>query len=130
MVVDTMVLAYTLLGVEEYKQQAWQALASAESLEAPDSLKAELTNVVWQWIMYRRVPLQLGQEVLTDSLGLIDRYVPVENCWQVALELAVSSGHSAYDTLFIATAELLDTSCMTADQKLHKVFPQHTILIA
>ena len=43
MVVDTMVLAYALLGVEGYKERAANALISGDILEASDSLKAELT---------------------------------------------------------------------------------------
>jgi len=85
MVVDTMVLAYALLGVEGYKEQTANALELANILEAPDSLKAELTNVVWQWIIHRGVPIHLGREVLWNAISIVDRYIPVEVCWERAL---------------------------------------------
>lgn len=82
MVVDTTVLAYALLGVEGYKERAANALDRANILEAPDSLKAELTNVIWQWMIHRDVPIDLGRQVLQDAAGLMDRFVPVEFCWE------------------------------------------------
>ncbi len=127
MVVDTMVLAYALLGVEGYKEHAANILEEADILEAPDSLKAELMYVIWQWIIHRRVPIHLGREVLWNAISLVDRYIPVEVCWERALVLAVEKNHPAYDTLFIAAAEYSGTPCLTSDTKLLETFPEQTI---
>ena len=127
MIVDTMVLAYALLGVEGYREQAANALDRSNILEAPDSLKAELTNVVWQWIVRRGVSFHLGREVLWNSISIVDRYIPVEVCWERALVLAVEKNHPAYDTLFIAAAEYSGTVCLTSDTKLIETFPDQTI---
>ena len=129
MIVDTMVLAYALLGVEGYKEQAANALDRAKILEAPDSLKAELTNVIWQWMIHREVSFDLGRQVLRDAAGLVDRFVPVEFCWERALILSVEKNHPAYDTLFIATAEYCGSPCLTSDSKLLDAFPEQTIAL-
>lgn len=64
MIIDAMVFAYALLGVKGFRDQAVNVLASAESIQVPDSFRAELVNVVWQWIQYRNIPLETGLEVL------------------------------------------------------------------
>ena len=129
MVVDTMVLAYALLGVEGYKEQTANALELANILEAPDSLKAELTNVVWQWMTRREVSFDLGRQVLRDAMGLVDRYLPVEYCWERAIILSVEKNHPAYDTLFIAAAEYCGCPCLTSDRKFLDAFPEQTIAL-
>lgn len=66
-----MVFAYALLGVGGFREQASEALASADLIEVPDSLRAELVNVVWKWICTKGVSLSLGLEVLRDAEGSI-----------------------------------------------------------
>jgi predicted nucleic acid-binding protein len=61
-VIDTMVFAYALLRVENQHEQAISALETAEQIIVPDSLFAELGNVVWQWIQFRQLPMQIGLE--------------------------------------------------------------------
>ena len=127
MVIDTMVFAYALLGVEGFREQASEALASADLIEVPDSLRSELVNVVWKWVSTKGLPLDLGLEVLQDAEGLIDRVISTEQLWERALELAVQYNHSAYDTLFIAAAELGETRVVTFDKKLLRTFPEFTM---
>jgi len=127
MIVDTMVFAYALLGVEGFREQASEALASADLIEVPDSLRAELVNVVWKWICTKGVSLSLGLEVLQDAEGSIDRVIPCEQLWERALELAVQYNHSAYDTLFISAAELAETRLITFDRRLLRTFPELTV---
>ncbi len=127
MIIDTMVFAYALMGVEGFRDLASEALASADLIEVPDSLRAELVNVVWKWVSIKGIPLDLGLEVLQDAEGLIDRVIPTEQLWERALELAVQYNHSAYDTLFVAAAELGETRVVTFDRKLLRTFPSLTV---
>jgi len=122
-----MVMAYALLGVEGFRERAFQALRSADLIEVPDSFRAEFVNVVWKWVSTKGVPLELGVEVLWDAEALIERIIPSERLWERALELAVQRDHSAYDTLFIAAAELEGTKLVTFDKKLLRAFPEWTI---
>jgi predicted nucleic acid-binding protein len=89
MVIDTMVFAYALLRVENYHEPAIAVLETAEQIIAPDSLFAELGNVVWQWIQFRQLPIQTGLEVLKDAEALIDQVVSTACIREVALNLAV-----------------------------------------
>lgn len=127
MIIDTMVFTYALLGVEGFREQALKALESADLVEIPDSLRAELVNVVWKWVKAKGLSLDLGLEVLQDAEALIDRVISTQELWERALELAVQYNHPAYDTLFIAAAELGETRVVTFDKKLLETFPGLTV---
>jgi len=122
-----MVFAYALLGVEGFREKALKALESADIIVVPDSLHAELVNVVWKWISMKGVSLDLGLKVLQDVEGLIDQIIPAEHLWERALQLAVHYRYPAYDTLFIAAAELLETRVISFDRKLLQTFPELTV---
>ena len=77
MVIDTMVFVYALLRVESKYEQALAVLAEAEQIIVPDSFFAELGNVVWQWIVFRQLPINIGLDVLHDAEELVTKVIPV-----------------------------------------------------
>lgn len=129
MVIDTMVFAYALLRVENQYEQAIAALETAEQIIVPDSLFAELGNVVWQWIQFRQLPIEVGLEVLRDAEALIDKVVLTAQVRDRALELAVQANHSFYDALFVATAIREQVQVLTFDRKLATKFPERVRLL-
>ncbi|MCC3414407.1 MULTISPECIES: type II toxin-antitoxin system VapC family toxin [unclassified Microcoleus] len=129
MVIDTMVFAYALLRVENHHEQAIAALETAEQIIVPDSLFAELGNVVWQWIQFRQLPIETGLEVLDDAEALIDKIVPSAQVREIALELAVGANHSFYDALFVAVAIREEVQVITFDRKLAAKFPDRVQLL-
>lgn len=129
MVIDTMVFAYALLRVENQYEQAVSALEAIEQIIVPDSLFAELGNVVWQWIQFRQLPIQTGLEVLEDAEALIDKIVPIVDVREIALELAVRANHSFYDALFVAVAIREQAQVITFDRKLAEKFPEQVQLL-
>jgi predicted nucleic acid-binding protein len=126
-VIDTMVFAYGLLGVAEFREEALEVLHRAGDIIAPDSLRAELLNVVWQWTRQGGITAQSGVSVLHDADQLVAAFVPSDVLWERALELAMSHDHAAYDTLFVALAELADTRLITYDRPLLATFPARAI---
>lgn len=129
MVIDTMVFAYALLHVEDYFEQALSILESTEQMIVPDSLFAELGNVVWQWIQFRQLPLKIGNAVLADAEALVDKVVPTVMVRELALELAVKHSHSFYDAVFVATSIQEQTQLLTYDVKLAQKFPEKVALL-
>lgn len=129
MVIDTMVFAYALLQVEEQHEQAITALETAEQIIVPDSLFAELGNVVWQWIQFRQLPIETGLAVLEDAEALIDKIVPSAHIREIALALAVRASHSFYDALFVAVAIREQVQVITFDRKLATKFPDQVRLL-
>jgi predicted nucleic acid-binding protein len=128
MIIDTMVMAYALLGVPEHGEEAIAALRKADALYAPASVQAELLNVVWQYGK-RGITAQRAAEVYDDASRLWKKLIPVERLWTEALSLAFSSGHSPYDTLFVAAAHMYHTAVITYDRKLLTLFPDKTVTV-
>lgn len=123
MVIDTMVFAYALLHVEGKYEQAITAIETAKQIIIPDSIFAELGNVVWQWIEFRQLPIETGLEVLEDAEALVDKIIPTADIREVALQLAVGASHPFYDTLFVAAAIREQVQVITFDRKLAAKFP-------
>ncbi len=129
MVIDTMVFAYALLHVEDRYEQAIAALETVDQIVVPDSLFAELGNVIWQWIQFRQLPLQIGLDALQDAEALVDVIISSSQIRDVALKLAVEVSHSFYDTLFVAAAIQFDTQVLTYDRKLAAKFGDRVLLL-
>jgi predicted nucleic acid-binding protein len=130
MVVDTMVFAYALLGVEEFRQDATAILEQADTISVPDSFRVEMTNVLWQWIKHRGVSIETALQVMDDTESLIGRTLSGENLWERALVLSVNSNHPAYDTYFIAAAEMENAQVVSFDKKLKAIFPDKVLTAA
>ena len=127
MVIDTMVFAYALLKVEGFHEEALSVLGKASEILVPDSFRAELANVVWQWIKVRGVPLDVGINILRDADSLVTQVISSASLWERALILSVTNNHAVYDTLFIALAERFNTKVVTYDAQLYKIFPGNVV---
>jgi len=129
-VVDTMVFAYALLGVEGFRDDATAILEQADTVSVPDSFRVEMANVLWQWIKHRELTTDTAFQVMDDTESLIDRTLPGEDLWERALALSVDANYPAYDTYFIAAAEIEDTRVVTFDKKLKAAFPDSVLTAA
>ena len=129
MVIDTMVFVYALLRVESKYEQALAVLAEAEQIIVPDSFFAELGNVVWQWIVFRQLPINIGLDVLHDAEELVTKVIPVTSVFDSALRLAVEKNHSLYDTVFVAAAVQEQVQVVTFDRKFADKFPTQVQLL-
>lgn len=122
MVFDTMVFVYALLGVPPFREDALAALDQAREILVPDSFRAEFTNVLWQWVRNRNVPLDRAAELLRVPDRLITDVVPTSLLDGEALRLAVSSDVAVYDTLFVSLAFRRRTKLITCDRELLRKF--------
>jgi predicted nucleic acid-binding protein len=127
MVIDTMVFVYALLGVPPFHHEATDVLKKVSEIWVPDSIHAELANVVWQWVTHRNVSRTQAQQVLEDANGLIDEVTPTDTLWLTALDLAIRENHAAYDTIFVSLAIEKNCKVITYDKKLLKKFPNETM---
>lgn len=126
MIIDTMVLAYAMLNVPGFAEESIGVLKVVDEITAPASIEAELLNVVWQWGLRDGDP-KIAVAAYHAASRLLNDLIPVETLWPTALELAFSSGHSPYDTLFVAAARLRHTKVVTYDKKLLTLFPNDTL---
>ena len=127
MVVDTMIFVYSLLWEPAFGAESSAVLKKARPILVPDSFRAEFVNTVWQWVRHRGIEVKDVREALTDANRLIAKSVSSRLLWKKALDLAVVSGHPAYDTLFVALAERQRTRLVTYDAKLLRAFPDVSV---
>ena len=83
-VVDTNVVAYLLLGTEQYVEEARTFLATLDEAWAPALWEAELANVLWMAMRNKILTIEdaLSRLALTDGLGI--HAVPNRVLWQGA----------------------------------------------
>lgn len=86
--------------------------------------------MVWQWIQFRQLQIELGLSVLEDAEALVDKVVPSSMVRDLALQLAVQQRHSFYDTLFVAASIQEPTQVLTYDVKLAQKFPVQVQLLS
>lgn len=127
MIVDTNVIAYAVLGPEEHRESAWQALATVDSVVVPDLFFTEYGNVVWQWARRLAPGVADFLGALDHGEALVERVVPAEGLWRAAVGLALRHDHAVYDAVFVAAAERLDTRLLTFDRALLASFPERAL---
>jgi len=122
-VVDTNVIAYLLLGTEQYVSEARPFLESLGEALAPAPWEAELSNVLWMSARHKILTIEEAISRLTLASGLGIHTVPNRTLWQGALMRAYQSGVAVYDTLFVELAARERITLATFDAALVKAFP-------
>jgi predicted nucleic acid-binding protein len=122
-VVDTNVVAYLLLGTEQYVDEARTFMATVAEAQAPALWEAELGNVLWMATRHKILTIKEATTrlALAGSLGV--HAVSNRTLWQGALVRAHQSGVAVYDTLFVELAAREQLPLATFDAGLIKAFP-------
>ena len=123
-VVDTNVIAYLLMGTQQYADEVRAFMATVREVQAPAIWEAELANVLWMAARQRIVTIEeaVSRLALADNLG-IDT-ISTRTLWQGALVRAHQSGVAVYDTLFVELAAREGLPLATFDSALIKAFPE------
>lgn len=123
-VVDTNVIAYLLLGTEQYVDEARTFIRMVDEALAPALWEAELANVLWMATRKKLLTIDdaVARLVLADSIGI--RAVPNRMLWQGALVRAHQSRVAVYDTLFVELAAREELPLATFDAALLRAFPK------
>lgn len=122
-VVDTNVIAYFLLGTEDFRDECERFWREVRTPIAPASWEAEITNVLWMATRKNilDLPEALHRLELAKALGI--HSINVSSLWAGALARAHSSGLAAYDTLFVELADREKAPLATFDSPVIKAFP-------
>ena len=95
---------------------AERALAADESLHAPHLLDIEVAQVIRRYTLAGELTVARAEEALSDFADLpISRYAHTDllsRVWSLRESL------SAYDAVYVALAEALQSPLVTTDQKL------------
>jgi predicted nucleic acid-binding protein len=117
LVVDASVLATALADDGDDGDRA-RARLRGESLAAPDLVDLEVTSVLRGRLAGGHLDQRRADLALTDLLSLPLRRVPalrlVPRCWELRENLTV------YDAAYVALAETLDATLLTADARLSR----------
>ena len=105
---------------EEYGQAALDILDESNQLHAPDFMLLEIGSIVCKWIR-RGVVTPAEGSGLRDALHLYPiKYHPFHSYLDSAFAIAVQTGQSIYDCLYITLASLLEARMVTADRRLYE----------
>jgi predicted nucleic acid-binding protein len=114
--VDTSVIVKW--AVEEEGSEAAFALYGTD-LAAPELLMAELANALLKKVRARQIGPEQAAASYAEILAHLD-FLPTTGLETRAFEIALQLDHPVYDCYFLALAEALATSIITADLQLIK----------
>ena len=120
-VVDASVIAAAFFP-EKHSRVAREVLVSGSLLLAPDLVYAEIASVVWKRCRRGEIHGDEASGILADMLDLPLQITPSEQLAGLALELALRTGRTAYDCLYVALALQKKVSMLSADQRLVNSF--------
>jgi predicted nucleic acid-binding protein len=97
-----------------------RALADAEWVLAPALFAAEVTNAMWKYHRFSRLPSGVCQTAIADALALPDRYAEDGDLARETFALAAQVRKSAYDTFYLVLARRHDGVLVTLDSGLRR----------
>lgn len=122
-VVDTNVVAYYVLGTDQFAGEVRAFMAALNDAWAPALWEAELANTLWMATRHNVLSIEEAANRLTLADGLGIHAVPNRGLWQAALVRAHQSNIAVYDTLFVELAIREQLPLATFDAALLKTFP-------
>ena len=94
-------------------------------LTVPDLFWAEFGNMLWKCVRTGRFSAKSATEALTD---LLDYGIPTAGGRELsndALAIALSTGRTVYDSMYVALAVQRNASFITADERLVNALATH-----
>lgn len=116
-VVDASVVAAAFFQ-EEHAKAAQALLAADRDLLAPDLLYAEFANVVWKRHRRGEIDDDEAAQLVADVLRLPLQITAAGELAGSALELALRTGRTVYDCLYLALAVKTRSRMICADLRL------------
>jgi predicted nucleic acid-binding protein len=120
-VLDASVVAAAFFA-ESHSDAARRLLVSGGDLYAPDLIYAEVANVIWKRRGRQEIDDAEAAELLTDLLRLPLNITPSEQLVGPALDLAMRTGRTVYDCLYVALAVQTKTVMFSDDRRLVNAF--------
>ena len=117
LVVDASVALKWLLP-EQHSQRALEILERADNLLAPDLIHAEAGNTFWKRVARGEMDAQEAHAALAVFRRLPLKIHGHSRLTSVALELALLTGCTVYDGLYLALAVARNAPVVTADRPL------------
>ncbi len=106
-------------GREVRDEAARRLQTDALALHAPDLIYPEVGNILWKKVRRGDITADAARAIVGALLGVPLTVHPAATLLSPALDLSLSTGRTAYDSLYLALAVALDCPVVTADEKLY-----------
>ena len=120
-VIDANIL-FKLVIREDYSDQAQalyiETLSSGTPIYVPPHWAAELTHALYRLIRRRLISEEEGDQALGQFLQFPVQIMGVSELYERAFVFARTHTVSAYDSLYVVLAEMLNTELWTDDRRL------------
>jgi len=103
---------------EVHSAEARHLLESSDQYVAPDLLFAEVANTIWKKVMRGELSGDDAQRLVNDIESIAVTTVPCRELAADAHALALATGRTVYDAMYLALAIRLKTRLLTADKRL------------
>ena len=103
---------------EVHSDDALRYLDPAIERHAPELLLAEVANILWKKTGRGEITPDEAARIAGDVRQSAITIHPMGALFGPAPTIAIATGRSAYDSLYLALAESLSTSMVTADRRL------------
>ncbi len=103
---------------EVHSDAARRLLACSHDYIAPDLLFAETANTIWKKVRRGELSQRDGERLVADIERAAVETVPCRALAEDAYALAIATGHTVYDAMYLALAVRADTRMITADERL------------
>lgn len=116
--VDDAGILVRLVLPEDHSEACAALWRSGARILAPDLIHTEAANVVWKRVRRGEIDLPEADATLATLLKAPLEVEPVKPLLAAALGIAVSSGRTVYDCVYVALARRERCPLVTADQRL------------
>lgn len=132
-IVDASVAAKWFVN-EEYSDKALSILTEENRLHGPDFLLLEMDSIILKWVRRGVVSVEEGGDLRRALRSYPIQLHPFPQLLDSAFVIAVESGQSIYDNIYVALAALLGEKMVTADRRLYEglkdgPFEKHVVWI-
>ncbi len=117
LVVDASVVV-KLYFAEEFSEDVERRFSSAKELIAPDFLLVETANVIWKRYRHGDISKEQASGIAEQIKTLPLDYYASGNLATEALNLAIKTGCTVYDCMYIALAVQQDAVMVSGDRRL------------
>lgn len=110
---------------EIHSDAARRLLAATHQFLSPDLLFPEVGNAIWKKVRRGELTAEEGQRLAADISSVAVETVSTRGLMIDAHALAVTTGLTVYDAMYLALAIRLKTDLVTADDRLDRTVAAH-----
>ena len=115
---------------EIHSDAARRLLAAPHQFLAPDLLFPEAGNAIWKKVRRGELTAEEGRRLAADISSVAVETVSTRDLMSDAHALAVTTGLTVHDAMYLALAVRLETELITADASLDRTLAAHPMTAA